>query len=83
MKPAHFVHTLLSEDLRKMGHPRQWTEEQYALIQKLIGEGKMYEEEQKIKACSAEMISSALKWKAKPKRRGRKRKNSQNGKAPW
>uniref|UniRef100_A0A3Q3R7R4 Transposase Tc1-like domain-containing protein n=1 Tax=Monopterus albus TaxID=43700 RepID=A0A3Q3R7R4_MONAL len=46
------------------------------LIKKLIGEGKTYKEVQKIIGCSAKMISNALKWRAKPERRGRKRKTT-------
>uniref|UniRef100_A0A3Q3JZU3 Transposase Tc1-like domain-containing protein n=1 Tax=Monopterus albus TaxID=43700 RepID=A0A3Q3JZU3_MONAL len=41
-----------------------------------IGEGKTYKEVQKIIGCSAKMISNALKWRAKPERRGRKRKTT-------
>uniref|UniRef100_A0A3Q3X4T7 Transposase Tc1-like domain-containing protein n=1 Tax=Mola mola TaxID=94237 RepID=A0A3Q3X4T7_MOLML len=43
---------------------------------KLIGEGKTYKEVQKIIGCSAKMISNALKWRAKPETRGRKRKTT-------
>uniref|UniRef100_A0A3Q4BQW7 Transposase Tc1-like domain-containing protein n=1 Tax=Mola mola TaxID=94237 RepID=A0A3Q4BQW7_MOLML len=43
---------------------------------KLIGEGKSYKEVQKIIGCSAKMISNALKWRAKPETRGRKRKTT-------
>uniref|UniRef100_A0A3Q3JP41 Transposase Tc1-like domain-containing protein n=1 Tax=Monopterus albus TaxID=43700 RepID=A0A3Q3JP41_MONAL len=46
------------------------------LIKKLIGKGKTYKEVQKIIGCSAKMISNALKWRAKPERRGRKRKTT-------
>uniref|UniRef100_A0A3Q3MBK0 Transposase Tc1-like domain-containing protein n=1 Tax=Mastacembelus armatus TaxID=205130 RepID=A0A3Q3MBK0_9TELE len=46
------------------------------LIKKLIGEGKTYKEVQNIIGCSAKMISNALKWRAKPERRGRKRKTT-------
>uniref|UniRef100_A0A3Q4AFN3 Transposase Tc1-like domain-containing protein n=1 Tax=Mola mola TaxID=94237 RepID=A0A3Q4AFN3_MOLML len=42
----------------------------------LIGEGKTYKEVQKIIGCSAKMISNALKWRAKPETRGRKRKTT-------
>lgn len=60
MKPAHVVHAILSENLRKIGRPRHWKR------------GKKYKEVQKMIGCSAKMISNALKWKAKPERRGRK-----------
>ena len=67
-----------------MSHSKHCSEEQRALIKKLIGEGKTYKEVQTTIGCSAKMISSALKWKAKPERRGRKQKtgskNSQIGK---
>uniref|UniRef100_A0A8C2FU31 Transposase Tc1-like domain-containing protein n=1 Tax=Cyprinus carpio TaxID=7962 RepID=A0A8C2FU31_CYPCA len=39
-------------------------------------EGKTYKEVQKMIGCSAKMISNALKWRAKPERRGRKRKTT-------
>lgn len=76
MKPAHVVHAILSENLRKMGRARHCSEEQRALIKMLIGEGETYKEVQKMMGCSAKMISNALKWKAKPERRGRKRKTA-------
>lgn len=76
MKPAHVVHAILSENLRKMGRSRHCWEEQRALIKMLIGEGKTYKEVQKMIGCSAKMISNALKWKAKPERHGRKRKTT-------
>uniref|UniRef100_A0A3Q3WLE4 Transposase Tc1-like domain-containing protein n=1 Tax=Mola mola TaxID=94237 RepID=A0A3Q3WLE4_MOLML len=43
---------------------------------KLIGQGKTYKEVQKMIGCSAKMISNALKWRAKPETRGRKRKTT-------
>ena len=46
------------------------------MIKKLIREGKTYKEVQKMIGCSAKMISNALKWRAKPERRGRKRKTT-------
>uniref|UniRef100_A0A3B4BXJ1 Myb-binding protein 1A-like protein n=1 Tax=Pygocentrus nattereri TaxID=42514 RepID=A0A3B4BXJ1_PYGNA len=46
------------------------------LIKKLIGEGKSSNEVQTMMSCSAKMISTALKWKAEPERRGRKRKTT-------
>uniref|UniRef100_A0A3Q4BIN2 Transposase Tc1-like domain-containing protein n=1 Tax=Mola mola TaxID=94237 RepID=A0A3Q4BIN2_MOLML len=59
------------------GHTsRHCSEEQRTLIKKLIGEGKTYKEVQKIIGCSAKMISNALKWRAKPETRGRKRKTT-------
>lgn len=59
-----------------MGCSRHCSEEQHTLIKKLIGEGKTYKEVQKMIGCSAKMISNALKWRAKPERRGRKRKTT-------
>uniref|UniRef100_A0A4W4F6N2 Transposase Tc1-like domain-containing protein n=1 Tax=Electrophorus electricus TaxID=8005 RepID=A0A4W4F6N2_ELEEL len=56
-----------------MGHSRRCTEGERTLIKKLIGEGKMYKEVQKIIGCSAKMISNALKWQTKPETHGRKR----------
>lgn len=76
MKPAHVAHAFLSENLRKMGRSRHCSEEKRTLIKMLINEGKAYKEVQKMIGCSAKMISNALKWKAKPERRGRKRKTT-------
>ena len=59
-----------------MGRSRHCSEEQRTLIKKLIREGKTYKEVQKMIGCSAKMISNALKWRAKPERRGRKRKTT-------
>uniref|UniRef100_A0A3Q3X304 Tc1-like transposase DDE domain-containing protein n=1 Tax=Mola mola TaxID=94237 RepID=A0A3Q3X304_MOLML len=59
-----------------MARSRRCSEEQRALIKKLIGEGKMYKEVQKMIGCSAKMISNALKRNTKPERRGRKRKTT-------
>ena len=50
-----------------MGRSKHCSEEQFNLIKKLIGEGKMYKEVQQIIGCSAKMISNALKWQQKPK----------------
>uniref|UniRef100_A0A3Q0SFK3 Transposase Tc1-like domain-containing protein n=1 Tax=Amphilophus citrinellus TaxID=61819 RepID=A0A3Q0SFK3_AMPCI len=52
------------------------SKEQRSLIKMLIGEEKTYKEVQKTTGCSAKMISNALKWKAKPERRGRKQKTT-------
>lgn len=76
MKPAHVAHAFLSENLRKMGRSRHCSEEKRTLIKKLIKEGKTYKEVQKMMGCSAKMMSNALKWKAKPETRGRKRKTT-------
>ena len=76
MKPAHVACAFLSENLRKMGRSRHCSEEKRTLIKMLINEGKTYKEVQKMMGCSAKMISNALKWKAKPERRGRKRKTT-------
>uniref|UniRef100_A0A3Q0S1K1 Transposase Tc1-like domain-containing protein n=1 Tax=Amphilophus citrinellus TaxID=61819 RepID=A0A3Q0S1K1_AMPCI len=59
-----------------MGRSRDCSKEHRSLIKMLIGEGKTYKEVQKTIGCSAKMISSALKWKAKPGRRGRKWKTT-------
>ena len=59
-----------------MGRSRHCSEEQRTLIKKLIREGKTYKEVQKMIGCSAKMISNALKWRAKPEKRGRKRKTT-------
>lgn len=59
-----------------MGRSRHCSEEQRTLIKKLIREGKTYKEVQKMIGCSAKMISNALKWRAKPERRGRKWKTT-------
>uniref|UniRef100_A0A3Q3W833 Transposase Tc1-like domain-containing protein n=1 Tax=Mola mola TaxID=94237 RepID=A0A3Q3W833_MOLML len=59
-----------------MGRSRHCSEEQRTLIKKLIGEGKTYKEVQKTIGCSAKTISNALKWRAKPETRGRKRKTT-------
>uniref|UniRef100_A0A3Q3VY81 Transposase Tc1-like domain-containing protein n=1 Tax=Mola mola TaxID=94237 RepID=A0A3Q3VY81_MOLML len=59
-----------------MGRSRHCSEEQRTLIKKLIGQGKTYKEVQKMIGCSAKMISNALKWRAKPETRGRKRKTT-------
>uniref|UniRef100_A0A8C2JDK4 Myosin, heavy chain 9a, non-muscle n=1 Tax=Cyprinus carpio TaxID=7962 RepID=A0A8C2JDK4_CYPCA len=70
------VHIQIHKPLRKMGRSRHCSEEQRTLIKKLIREGKTYKEVQKMIGCSAKMISNALKWRAKPERRGRKRKTT-------
>ena len=59
-----------------MGRARHCSEEQRTLIKTLIQDGKTYKEVQKIMGCSAKMICNALKWKAKPESRGRKRKTT-------